>query len=120
MKTLAFILAFFASSVFAQEVWLEVASSKTMIVHGKNVQPVSKGMEMVVRQTKGSDIEFYVVQIESTTCKNQYGKLYFYELSRKFAFSADYVNNGGTVGSAVGDWLCLFIDNSGTTKGKSL
>jgi hypothetical protein len=120
MKTIAFILAFFASSVFAQEVWVEVAYSSTATFHGKNVQPVSKGMEMVVRQTKGSDIDFYVVQIESTTCKNQYGKLNFYELNRKFAFSADYVNNGGTVGAAIGDWLCLFIANTGTTKGKSL
>jgi len=116
MKIIAFILAFFASSVFAQEVWVEVASSNTMTVHGKNVKTMPKGVEMMIRETKGTQIKFYFVQIETATCANQHGKLNFYEINRKPFFATDYVSNGGNIASGIGDWMCLFIQPAkGTT-----
>jgi hypothetical protein len=123
MKIIAFILAFFASSVFAQDAWFEVvhsADSKT-IVYGKGMKKTQDGAEMLLKwEVKNEPIEFYIASVSAKHCNTGYGDVAYMSLSRRLIDRQDYVRSGGTMTSEIGDWLCLFVEISKTTKGKNL
>jgi hypothetical protein len=122
MKTIAFILAFFASSVFAQDAFVEIIKSEDghTIVHGKNIKKTATGAEIVLQWTDRKSISFDIASISAQTCKQGYGEVAYFTLARKPMSKSDFVANGQNINSAIGDWLCLFIELSKPTKGKNL
>jgi hypothetical protein len=121
MKTLAFILAFFASFAAHAE-WVEVVKSadQSTIVQGKNLKKTATGAEMMTKWTYHKEISFYISTLSAKDCANGYGEILYRDMSGRIADRSDYVSSGGTIASEIGDWLCLFLAISGTTKGKSL
>jgi hypothetical protein len=121
MKTIAFILAFFASFAAHAE-WFEVVKSldQSTIVHGKGLKKNATGAEMLLQWNVDKTITFNIASISAKDCKNGYGQLSYRNLSGRIVQTDDYVSSGDNLNAEIGDWLCLFLAISGTTKGKSL
>lgn len=120
MKTLiAFILAFASLSAHAE--WVEIVKSadQSTIVHGKGLKKTATGAEMLIQWKTSNSITFDIASISAKDCKNGYGQIYYRNLSGRNLNNYDYVSNGDSLNAAIGDWLCLFLAISGTTKGKT-
>lgn len=121
MKTLiAFVLAFASLSAHAE--WIEVVKSadQSTIVHGKGLKKNATGAEMLLQWNVDKNITFDIASISAKDCKNGYGQISYRNLAGRAVSSHDYVSSGDNLNSEIGDWLCLFLLISNTTKGKNL
>lgn len=51
-------------------------------------------------------VSFYKVSVSNKDCQNKYGKIIFANLQGQTEFSGDYIEDGGSIGSTIGDILC--------------
>ena len=111
MKTIAFILAFFASFAAHAE-WFELTTS------GDNVTTYSYKMnsfkksktesQIIIRaeHNNGDNPDFRIIRMSETDCQNEFGVVRFFDTSNTLLFSHAYVKNGGTVAQYLGDFVC--------------
>ena len=121
MKTIAFILALFASFAAHAE-WFEVSKSldQSTIVHGKQLKKNATGAEILLQWNVDKNITFDIASISAKDCKNGYGQISYRNLAGRVVSTYDYVSNGDNINAEIGDWLCLFLEIYKPTKGKNL
>jgi hypothetical protein len=111
MKTIAFILAFFASFA-AHADWFPVVTSMdevTTYSYKMNSFKKSKtDAQIVVRatSTNGDKPEFSIIKMTEADCQNEIGVVRFLDTSNKLQSSHPYVKNGGTIAQYLGDFVC--------------
>lgn len=96
--------------------WVKVATSsdgRTFIYVKLGSYVKSKVERSVVVQNfslNSSDtsysVSFFKASISNEDCNNKYGKIVFSNLQGKRQFDADYIEDGGSVGSSVAQGLC--------------
>ncbi|ENL1650986.1 hypothetical protein [Raoultella ornithinolytica] len=89
--------------------WFKVTTGQSGIYSAKKgTFRYSKGESSVLfmYQTKDNKVEYYKGSIKDTYCDNGYGEMKFFNMDGRFAFKADYVAEGTSVGSALGDFMC--------------
>ena len=112
MKTLAFILAFFASSVFAQENWVYLTATPdnaTTYSYRVGSFKQSKTESQIIIKAEyanGDNADFRIVKMTEADCKNEFGSVRFLDTSNKLLFSHSYVKSGGTIAQFIGDIVC--------------
>ncbi|WP_313667185.1 hypothetical protein [Atlantibacter sp.] len=57
--------------------------------------------------TKKSIVAYNKVVISDEACDNGYGKTKFFSLDGKFLYDTDYIEGGRSVGSNIGEFLCI-------------
>ena len=113
MKKLFLILAFFSASAFAQDHWLNVSKKDAKGQYFINMQSL-KINELgnpiaIVKLKTESSVKFNFVAILKQTCVNGYGYLWWYDMSKKSDSTSEYVYEGGTNSTAIGDTLCMYL-----------
>lgn len=96
--------------------WVKLASSGddgTIIYGKKGTYAKEKASRSFVIQYFSRNpgrstyaVSFYKVSVSDKDCQNKYGKIIFANLQGKTEFSGDYIEDGGSIGSTVGDILC--------------
>lgn len=69
------------------------------------------------KATKKSNITYNKVVISDEACNNGYGKTKFFSLDGKFLYDSDYIEGGRSVGSSIGEFICI-VRNELTRQGK--
>jgi hypothetical protein len=111
MKTLAVILAFFASFAAHAE-WFDLTTSGDKVTtYSYKMGSLKKSkteIQIIIRAThnNGDNPDFNIVRMTEADCQNEFGLVRFFDTSNTFMFSNAYVKNGGTVAQYLGDFVC--------------
>ena len=108
-------LAFVSTPTNAQQEWYEVASTDETFweVQGGSFEEVkTKGGDPIAvvvsrattRSTKRIDLRKSYVPLAS--CRNKMGKIVTLDLDGNFRYENDFVVGGGTVASAIAEFIC--------------
>ncbi|WP_336852825.1 hypothetical protein [Pseudescherichia vulneris] len=111
-KSLLLAAAFLSASVSAEQSndWLLIGETTRNAYFAKNgtFKHSNGASSFVVQRTdKTRGISRYSkIAIKDTDCDNGYGVISFYTLQDAFEANGDYVANGDSLGSGVGDYIC--------------
>jgi hypothetical protein len=113
MKKLFLILAFFSASAFAQNSWFDYTESdnwKYQIKTG-SFEKTKDGGSILLRtmHKTNSTTNFFNASIKTVDCKKGLGKTTWKKLNGEIYSEYDFVSEGGTIASFIGDGICFLI-----------
>ena len=120
MRTIFFVLTatILSGSAFAQD-WIDLASSDAGFWEGRagtmDFATTKGGIPIAtasgrIRWTKDKSVDFVRWYVAVDHCKKGYGKLVTLNMSGEFKYENDYVKNGGSIASSIGDVLCSGVE----------
>lgn len=114
-KILVTLLAFVAFSVFAQDEWVLLSTSKDNLykIEGKKGSfKVGEKSGMIVTRAiiKGKNPTYNLILMSKEDCSAGFGKVQYFTTSFEFSYSQDYVYGGGTIAQNVGDLICDLLN----------
>lgn len=114
---IAFVLAFASLSAHAEWVYLEsTIDNNTSYFYKANSYKKTKFEASIIVKAEGKQdsLDFYIIKMLDSDCKNQFGQIHFHDTANKFLWSSPYVSNGGTVAQYIGDIICLMREEKKT------
>lgn len=124
-KSIILAVGLLSGNSYAVQDWLEITSTDAGIWEGRagtrEYATTRGGLPIVVangrvRWIKDKSIDLVRWYVTVQDCKKGYGKVVTLDMSGNFRWENDYVKNGGTVASAIGEMLCYPVDQQ-TLKG---
>ena len=113
MKSLILILAFFSASAFSQNAWFDYSESENWKYQVKagSFEKTKDGGSILLRTTHKTNAttNFYTASIKTSDCKKGIGKTTWRKLNGEIYQEYDFVSEGGTIASYIGDGICSLI-----------
>ena len=116
-----FLVSFGARS--APDPWVLVAAADDgntkILAKGTTVKKTDKGVSFVIQYlirdtpSQNYEVKYFQAYISRKVCSDGYGSLSFTPISgnKNEGFTSEYVSDGASVSSSVGDNLCSLVNN---------